>query len=496
MEQKNRKNLSGFDYRKPQKKVRGSLVAAAVLSALLAFGSIPMAHSANALQNKMNQVFGSMSNVTGPGYFKSQRRGVLSGGSIQVRNKIMNTPLVDLQMPGVKAGCGGIDLFGGSFSFINAEQFVQLLRNVAANAKGYAFQVALEVACGQCMAHLNALQEKIQKFNEMFSNSCKLAQGLVNDTASAFGINRENEFSLIGATKEIANDMYDAATNLFNDIKGAVSGNTTKVKKEDKKGVIGNVVYQALKDSNARGWMTGGVGSDDDEYGLLMAVTGTIIIPPPEKDKTTPENGTSQSPRYVRNLIEFENLMTGGQIFVYNCTDDGCMNPSEKSYTLKGLTELILEVLVGSDGSSGVIRKFGVMSDNEFTDKEQRVMGAMDKNIGLIIRNISTASPESAYAIAGDLAHAAAMYNAFKTLTDLLNGVEQALSKSKLPEKNEMVKTVRERRTTIQGDFEAYAKKHPTMDKIRTEYAQIQKMIENVVVAVERAQTNQNSATF
>ncbi|MDN4704685.1 conjugal transfer protein TraH [Vibrio parahaemolyticus] len=43
--------------------------------------------------------------------------------------------LVSFTPPSWKAGCGGVDMFGGSFSFINAEQLVTMMRAVAANAK-------------------------------------------------------------------------------------------------------------------------------------------------------------------------------------------------------------------------------------------------------------------------------------------------------------------------------------------------------------------------
>jgi predicted DsbA family dithiol-disulfide isomerase len=76
-------------------------------------------------------------------------------------------------------------LFGGSFSFINFNQFVQLMRNVAGNAAGYAFQLAVGAMCPWCASVMTDLQKKIQEMNQMFSNSCRLAQGLVNDTVKA-----------------------------------------------------------------------------------------------------------------------------------------------------------------------------------------------------------------------------------------------------------------------------------------------------------------------
>ena len=99
------------------------------------------------LQQEMDGMFGTMTNVTAPTAHLGQRRGVITGGSLVARNGITNTNLVSFVPPSFSAGCGGIDLFAGSFSFINFNQFVQLLRNVAGNASGYAFQLAVGAMC-------------------------------------------------------------------------------------------------------------------------------------------------------------------------------------------------------------------------------------------------------------------------------------------------------------------------------------------------------------
>ena len=110
----------------------------AALAAAVLLGS--SASQAGPLQAQMDQVFNSMTNVTAPGVYETQRRGVLTAGSVYVRNKIVDTQIAAFAPPSWKAGCGGIDFFAGSFSFINADQFVQLLRSVASNAVGYAFK--------------------------------------------------------------------------------------------------------------------------------------------------------------------------------------------------------------------------------------------------------------------------------------------------------------------------------------------------------------------
>ncbi len=181
-----------------KKVIRVSLIACAI-----GFSSMSQA----SLQQEMNQLFGSMTNTTAPGVFESQRRGVISGGSVVVRNRIMNENLVSMVPPSFQAGCGGIDMFAGSLSFVNADQFVQLLRSVAANAKGYAFQLALSAMCEKCSQHMETLQKKIQQLNEYFGNSCQMAQGVVNDTLAAFGKKGQTEASMLSSLKG-AGDIF------------------------------------------------------------------------------------------------------------------------------------------------------------------------------------------------------------------------------------------------------------------------------------------------
>jgi hypothetical protein len=58
-----------------KKVFRVSLIACAI-----GFSSMSQA----SLQQEMNQLFGSMTNTTAPGVFESQRRGVISGGSVML----------------------------------------------------------------------------------------------------------------------------------------------------------------------------------------------------------------------------------------------------------------------------------------------------------------------------------------------------------------------------------------------------------------------------
>jgi conjugative transfer pilus assembly protein TraH len=93
------------------------------------------------LQGEMNQFFDSLANTTDPTVTSTARRGVIAGGGAQFRNRIVDTNLVTFTPPSFQGGCGGVDLFGGSFSYVSGDQIVPLLKAIASNAVGYAFQI-------------------------------------------------------------------------------------------------------------------------------------------------------------------------------------------------------------------------------------------------------------------------------------------------------------------------------------------------------------------
>jgi hypothetical protein len=114
------------------------------------------------LADELDAMFGSLVNVTNPTAHLGQRRGVLSGGSVFARNRILNTNLVNIVPPSFEAGCGGIDVFAGSFSFVSRGQLTQLIRAIASNAASYAFKLALDSMCQNCGQVMDSLQTKFQ----------------------------------------------------------------------------------------------------------------------------------------------------------------------------------------------------------------------------------------------------------------------------------------------------------------------------------------------
>ena len=437
----------------------------------------------NALQTKMDTVFGSMSNVTKPGVFETQRRGVLSGGSVYVRNPVMNTQLINFQPPSWNASCGGIDFFGGSFSFINADQFVQLLRTVAANAKGYAFQMALDIACEQCMTWINNLQSKIQQLNSALGNSCQLAQGLVSDIRSGIDSNYHSKYSAIGTVKGLYTDWFGASSNTDGKKTNEEVHNNMPEAEEN---LVGNIVWQSLKNGNAKSWVVAGAAGDKDEYSLLMSFSGTVIIDPPAADKDG--KGNSNKPNYFPPKLGFKQLIEGGTVPVYTCNDeDKCMSPTDGTLTIVGLQKKIEEVLLGTDASVGVITKFGMMADNAFTAQEAAVMSNMPAAAGAMIRNLSTNSQTVAREQAPDMAYAVAMAMANDYITQQLDAVKHAIRNSQNTYADQVIKQVDAAKQQLTNDYNAYAKEHPTVAALTSQYNEVIKNIQTIWMTAQKS---------
>ena len=181
------------------------------LFVLLVAAALPGVLQAN-LSGQMDVMFDTLINVTEPTAHLGQRRGVLDGGSVVTRARIMNESLIQVVPPSLSAGCGGIDLFAGSFSFINADQFQDLLRAIAANAAGYAFEVALQNMCKTCADTMNYLQKVVQALNQGLGNSCQLAKGLVNAGADALNLAHKDKTSLETMTRGIQDAFESRST--------------------------------------------------------------------------------------------------------------------------------------------------------------------------------------------------------------------------------------------------------------------------------------------
>lgn len=139
----------------------------------------PVSAQVGAELNDFFNDMGASANATGPMAYQGQSAGYYSGGNIWTRFPQKSVNPVNLQLPSIKAGCGGIDVFSGSFSFINTDEIVAMLKATANNALGFAFQLAIKSISPQIASTIEEMAQKAQQMNQFNMNSCETAQNLV-----------------------------------------------------------------------------------------------------------------------------------------------------------------------------------------------------------------------------------------------------------------------------------------------------------------------------
>jgi thymidylate kinase len=130
-------------------KKRKTLSCILTLLALLTQKDVSYAKSVgDSMGDFWNDIGGTYSNSTEAGGYQLQGAGYYTGGNFTARTKVVSVNPVTIVPPGIRAGCGGIDVYTGAFSHINTDQFVALMKAIPSNALGFAFQIALEGSDG------------------------------------------------------------------------------------------------------------------------------------------------------------------------------------------------------------------------------------------------------------------------------------------------------------------------------------------------------------
>jgi len=299
----------------------------------------------NAEMQAMFNDLGAMGNVTAPGAFRGQAMNLYTGGSLMMRSPSKNYSLADVQLPSLRAGCGGIDLFGGSFSFINKQQFVALLRNIGSNAVGYAFKLALQSISPDIDKLLTELHDQINKINAMNINSCEAAQALVNGAVGEYDNSIQsgcaNISQYLGTVADRADARLTCATNAPAIVKTAAASTDPNVRNVTF--VQGNVVWTALNR------IAGSISQSEKE--LIMSVIGTVVLYAPRDD------GSGAMPRYFEpTIVGLRDLLLGRgasaadgnvEVEVYTCDEPAeCLNPARTTVSVKPFSRLVSERLL------------------------------------------------------------------------------------------------------------------------------------------------------
>ena len=257
--------------------LRTNLRRAAALTTAVALALSPLPMHAGDLNAEVNSMFdslGAIGNYTQPGAFRGQTFNTYAGGNLFMRapNKVYQ--LAAVQFPNAKAGCGGIDVFGGSFSHISAAEFKNMLRNITAALPGIAFQLALE-SVSPLLGGLTKWAKGLETWiNNARINSCETAKAIVSTGAEALGYGAQEACADLAIEMGLEPDR-DAArrrcaidrSNILNTARSSADPNL-----RNKAPFVGNLTWKALQRT--------GAFLDDPERELIMSLVGTVIFYP------------------------------------------------------------------------------------------------------------------------------------------------------------------------------------------------------------------------
>lgn len=288
-------------------------------------------HLHSAISTDLGNFFdnlGYMSNTTNPGSYQSQAAGSYAGGSLFARDQVRQYQLIQLDLPSYRAGCGGIDLYMGSMSFLSKDNMIALSKSIMSNGTAYAFDLALATTVPE-MKHVKDTLQQVEQFvNNANINSCETAQNLVGGIwpktqASQDKIckdqgtmGKEGFFSdYVTARMECSGNKHDAAIE-------AASKDPAR-----KKQVVynKNLVWSLLKSKSF-------LAKDDELCEMIMSLTGTIIIDKNGHVNNVPSLANSRN--LVKALIGRED---GAQdkATIWSCDDkEACLTVTQKQLSI------------------------------------------------------------------------------------------------------------------------------------------------------------------
>lgn len=415
------------------------------------------------LSDQTDKMFNeTLSNVTTPGAYETRQRGVLTGGQYTAHNRIRNVQLFSFSLPSISAGCGGIDIFAGSFSFINSDQLVALMRSIASNAVSYAFSVALETMSPTIKGVVDVLNDLAQKVNSSNINSCRIAQGFVNDIASNFV--KEGQIKNRVSLTETVSGAWNDFSAIFNHHEPAIE----TLDEEEKKQIYGNgnIMYHALKDSSA---LTAFGGKNDKaEIEQVMSVTGMVIVTAKDDTSESATDDNKVDSQTQPPSIKFAELLTADKkdkLNYYKCKNDDCSEvATEQREGYEGLSSKIVKLLIGENKDAGEGTYINTLATNadagvdgnlkRFFEKNNEIQASLvriaregfDKQI--LLKFVLDHSDYIGYAYTRDF------------VRDLFQTVRYSLENSKLGNKSDALKNLKEWEKDFNSQADEFRRNH------------------------------------
>ncbi|CAL7962372.1 conjugative transfer pilus assembly protein TraH [Gammaproteobacteria bacterium] len=253
-------------------------------------------------------------NVTPETAYQGQAAGYYSGGSVFLRDRVKNIQVIYLDPPTLRNGCGGIDLFGGGFSFVNAQELTEFFQKIMSNAGGYAFNLALETAVPEIAHGMQYIQKLAQEINANNFNSCEMAETLIGGMWPRTKATQQHICKDLGNYSGKFSDWAQARQrcSMDKEYNETMAKTDEAVHKQYKKAVMvnKNLIWDALAASSYIGELK--------EF--FMSLSGTIVYG--SNDKIKIYSPLAKDRRVLKALLE------GGEAEIYKCDEEKqCLNP-------------------------------------------------------------------------------------------------------------------------------------------------------------------------
>lgn len=282
------------------------------------------------LNNYFNNL-GFSSNVTSPHAYHGQQAGLYTGGSLFARTPVRNVQLVQIELPSYRAGCGGIDLYTGGFSFVKYDDLVKLMQNIMNNSAGYAFTLAMETATPELANVMKYINDKAAEINRANINSCETAEALVGGAWPRTRATQQQICRDIGGSKGGLFDDWAQARQkcgVGNEFNSTMNKARNDARYKNMVFDSGNVVWKVIKQNNL-------LNGDDELAQFFMSLSGTVIISKIGSGDDAPVNYTplpGLMDKEQNNLVHA--LLSGGEVTLYKCDtldENGCLQPNKNS---------------------------------------------------------------------------------------------------------------------------------------------------------------------
>lgn len=428
-----------------------------------------VAVSPAAYANWVEDWFDTM-NTTSPSSYQGQERGFATAGGFQARMRVKTDNLMTISPPRFNIGCGGIDIFMGGFSFLNADYMVDKFERIIRMAPALAFQVALNELSSTISEKVEGMEQIMNALNALQLDECQAAKGLATYAVDMVKSGPTQATNAVSANiKSGVQNFWDTAMkdtreNPGKALKQSIDASTmpAALKAELKKG--GSLLANAGEK----------FGLTTNEINQLRALVGDVQIVFTDKLSFSYEPGCDDAT--YENFVTGEPLSKTASGTCFNSAGDNLNERTGK------ILDSLADKLMNSPSDAPSEKEIGFIAINPIPAKHfLNISKRYGKNQVLIVKDdLRTPSAYGfAYAIFTNMTE-----NLKDTIEDYLTWIKSGdpdLTISMVTATKEMLEKVKEKQIEAKSKYEIQLKEMNNLEtKIQT-YENLRQTITKIV---------------